>query len=579
MEKKRRSAERMVLTGEPVSGGIAVAKAYLYKAWESEVTRGCFEPGREEEKLEAFHCGIEQAREELSRLGGQSEAACGEQAEIFRAQRVLLEDRELLAETELAIRKERLEPDAAVEKVFTKYAGMIGCVEDPLIAARAADLHDVRKRLLRILQGREERTLSRLKEDVILVADELLPSDTASMDRVHVKGILTKAGGTNSHSAILARSFRIPAVAGVGEAAGQIPDGALLALDAMRGQVILWPTKEEIRDCGERQEKLLRRQAQEEPYLDRPGATRDGAAIKIGINIGSCGYEVPEKHYDFVGLFRTEFLYMEKSALPTEEEQFETYRSVLVKAGGKTVTLRTLDIGGDKKLSCLPLPGEENPFLGSRGLRLCFACPEIFRTQLRAALRASVYGSLRIMFPMVCCMEDIRRGKECVKRVMEELDREHIAYDRQVKLGIMIEVPSIAVIADMAAEEVDFAGVGTNDLTQYVCAADRSNPVASAYYQSESPAMLRLLKGIFSAFEKAGKEVCVCGEMAGDPETAVLLVGLGARKLSMSDSALGGVKAALAMVTLEEARELAEECMTLRTREEIRQRLNQNRRS
>ena len=222
-----------------------------------------------------------------------------------------------------------------------------------MIAARAADLHDVRKRLLRILQGREERTLSRLKEDVILVADELLPSDTASMDRVHVKGILTKAGGSNSHSAILARSFRIPAVAGVGEAAGQIPDGALLALDAMRGQVILWPTKEEIRDCGERQEKLLRRQAQEEPYLDRPGATRDGAAIKIGINIGSCGYEVPEKHYDFVGLFRTEFLYMEKSALPTEEEQFETYRSVLVKAGGKTVTLRTLDIGGDKKLSCL----------------------------------------------------------------------------------------------------------------------------------------------------------------------------------------------------------------------------------
>lgn len=572
MDEESRSRERVVLTGEPVSGGIAVARAYLYEAWRPKVEQVCFEPGREGEKLEAFYRAVEQAKEELTGLGCQTEAACGEQAKIFQAHRQLLEDEELLSQTEFVIKRDLLEPDAAVEKVFTRFAGLIGSVEDPLIAARTADLHDVRKRLLRILQGREERTLSRLTEDVILVAEELLPSDTASMDRVHVKGILTKGGGTSSHSAILARSFRIPAVAGVAEA-GQIRDGTLLALDAVRGQVILWPTEEEIRVCGQRQEEILRMREEEERYLDRPGATRDGEAIQLGINIESCEFEVPEKQYDFVGLFRTEFLYMERSALPAEEEQFEAYRRVLLKAKGKTVTLRTLDIGGDKKLPYLTLPGEENPFLGKRGIRLCLARPELFRTQLRAALRASACGKLQLMFPMVGGMEDIRRAKACVKNAMEELDAEHIAYDRRVKLGIMIEVPSVAVIADMAAEEVDFAGVGTNDLTQYVSAADRMNSGVSAYYQSESPAMLRLLKGIFTAFAKAGKEVCVCGEMAGDPQAAVLLAGLGARKLSMSASGLAGVKAALAGTTLEEARGLAEDCIRLRTREEILERM------
>lgn len=574
MDEKSRGGERVVLTGEPVSEGIAVAKAYLYEAWEPEVARTRFEPGQKEEKLDVLHRTVEQAKEELSRLGGQIAGAGTEQAKIFRAHRELLEDRELLSETELAVEEELLEPEAAVDKVFTEFAGLIGSVEDPLIAARSADLHDVRKRLLRILQGREEKNLSRLKEDVILVADDLLPSDTASMDRAHVKGILTRGGGTNSHSAILARSFRIPAVAGVGEAAGQIPEGALLALDAVRGQVTLWPTEEEVRACGERRKELLRRREEEERCLDGPGLTRDGKAIGLGINIGSCEFQVPEKHYDFVGLFRTEFLYMERKALPTEEEQFEAYKRVLLKAKGKTVTLRTLDIGGDKKLPCLALPGEENPFLGNRGLRLCLASPGLFRTQLRAALRASVHGRLQLMFPMVGCMEDIRRAKACVKSAMEELDAEHIAYGRQVGIGIMIEVPSMAVIADMAAQEVDFASVGTNDLTQYVCAADRMNPGVSAYYQNVSPAMLRLLKGIFTAFGKAGKDICVCGEMAGDPLTAVLLAGLGARKLSMSASALAGVKTALAGITLEEAEGLAEECMGLRTQEEVLERLN-----
>lgn len=573
MEEKDGKRERAIFTGEPVSGGIAIAPAYFYEAWEPRIERKGFEPGREKEKLEAFHRALERAKEELTRFGGQETR--GEQAAIFQAQGELLEDEELLSGTERAIREERLEPETAVDKVFAEYAERIGSVEDPLIAARSADLYDVRRRLLRVLQGREERTLSRLKEDVILVAEELLPSDTVSLDRAHVKGILTRAGGINSHSAILARSFRIPALAGV-EEAGQIREGTLLALDAVGGQVILWPTQEEIGDCWERQEKFLKRRAQEEQYLDKPGATRDGVSIRLGINIDSGNFEVPEKQYDFVGLFRTEFLYMEKLTLPTEEEQFERYREVLLKAGRKTVTLRTLDIGGDKSLPGLRLAKEENPFLGNRGIRLCLAIPELFRTQLRAALRASVYGSLRLMFPMVGGMEELCGAKRRVKEVMEELDREQIAYDRQIKLGIMIEVPSVALIADLAAEEVDFASLGTNDLTQYVCAADRRNPEVRAYYRSTSPAMLRLLEGVFAAFHKAGKEICVCGEMAGDPRTAVLLAGLGARRLSMSASSLAGVKAALAMVTLAEARELAKECLELRTREEIWERLSRS---
>lgn len=569
MTKKESGSGRLVLAGNPVSGGTALARAYLYEDRDPQVCRARFEQGREEEKWEELCRALERAKEELNALAAQPGPEGRDRAEIFRAHCAILEDQELLLRTKTAVRKERLEPEAAVEKVFGELAGALSGAADPLLAARSADIHDVRRRLIRICRGREEQSLSGFKEDVILVACDLLPSQTATLDRVHVKGIVTEAGGDNSHSAILARSFGIPAVAGVAQARVKIPHGALLALDGARGQVIVEPEEEEADVCRRRQEEFLEKRRNRERYLARPGATKDGTSIEIGINIDSCDFEASEKYYDFIGLFRTEFLYMENGALPSEEEQFQAYRRVLLKAGEKSVTLRTLDIGGDKELPYMPQPKEENPFLGNRALRLCFARPELFMTQLRAALRASAYGDLRLMFPMAGGVEDIRLAKSYVREAMGQLEERGIPYDPRILLGIMVEVPAMALTADLAAEEVDFASIGTNDLTQYTCAADRTNPATAAYYQSYSPAMLRLLEGVFAAFGQRGKPVSVCGEMAGSPQGAILLAGLGGRRLSMSPACLARVKAALAKVTLEEAAELAARCRRLKTQREI----------
>ena len=462
-----------------------------------------------------------------------------------------------------------MNPDYAIEKVFDEFTVLLSKVADPLIAGRAADLQDVKRRLLRVYQGKEEKNLSTLTEDVIVVAHDLLPSDTATLNRQHVKGIVTEIGGSNSHSAILARSFQIPAVLGVADAMKQIPDGEFLSIDALSGILVVNPDKDEQQAFLEKRRVFLEKRKIEEQYLDKAGATKDGYSIQIGINVGSTDFDVPKTQFDFVGLFRTEFLYMENTHLPTEEEQFEAYKKVLEHAKGNPVTLRTLDIGGDKTLPYMELPEEENPFLGKRALRLCFAEPDIFMTQLRAALRASAYGPLQIMFPMVGSMEDIYRAKAYVREAMEQLQQEKAAFDKDIKIGIMIEVPSIALIADMAAEEVDFASVGSNDLTQYVSATDRMNSEVTSYYQNYSPAMIRLLGYIADAFNQKGKELSVCGEMAGNPKAAVILAGLGIKKLSMSATNIAGVKAALANITLEDARELANKCKKIKTEEEI----------
>ena len=320
---------------------------------------------------------------------------------------------------------------------------------------------------------------------------------------------------------------------------------------------------EEKEEYRQKQETWKNQILEEQIFLLRKGATRDGDKIDIGINVGSEQYDAVEAAYDFIGLFRTEFLYMENDHMPTEEEQFVVYRHILEKAKGKPVTLRTLDIGGDKTLPYFILPKEDNPFLGERALRLCFSHPEILQTQLRAAIRASAYGRMQIMFPMVGSLEDIRKAKTMVREIMQELDARRVEYDHDIKIGVMIEVPSLAIMADLVAKEVDFASIGSNDLTQYVCAADRMNAVMEPYYQTYSPAMLRLLEFVFSSFNKQNKPISVCGEMAGNPKGAALLVGLGARKLSMNYAMLAAVKAELSRHTMHELEEMAEKCNTM----------------
>ncbi len=563
-------AKKRIWKGNPVSAGMALAKTYLYHPLELTVTEAYFSVGEEAQQLRAFHDARTRAGAELDTLYAALSREDESKAKIFAAHKEILEDEEILEEMQMAIEDDRLVPEYAIEKVFTEFAELLAKVDNPLIAGRAADLQDVKKRLLRVYFGKEEKNLAQLSEDVIVVAHDLLPSDTATMDRTHVKGIVTEIGGSNSHSAILARSFRIPAVLGVADAMTKLPDGAWLAMDGLCGELILEPTEKEMAENAEKQQQFLKKREEEERYRNRPCVMTDGTELHIGINVGSPGFEAEEQNFDFVGLFRTEFLYMENTALPTEEEQFAAYKKVLEQAKGHPVTLRTLDIGGDKTLPYMQLPKEENPFLGKRALRLCLSKPEIFMTQLRAALRASAFGPLQIMFPMVGSMEDIARVKEFMGRAREELRSEGKDFDEKVKIGVMIEIPSLALIADMVAAEVDFASIGSNDLTQYVSAADRMNPEITEYYQNYSPAMLRLLKMIFEAFERQGKEVSVCGEMAGNPAAAVLLAGLGAKKLSMSMANVAAVKAALAGSSFSDAKALADRCCQTKTETEIK---------
>ncbi len=558
------------LIGNPVSEGIAIAKAYKYYPLNLEVEEAFFQKDKLDERLAGYKKTMEKGKEELQQLVAKFHKEDEDKAKIFLAHQEILEDEDMLEEIEMAITDEYCEPDYAIERVFNFFAEMLKKVDNPLIAGRAADLYDVKNRLIRIYQGKEERKLSDLEEDVIVIAHDLFPSDIANLDREHVKGIVTEIGGDNSHTAILARSYGIPAILGVENAMEMIEQDIMLGMDAIKGNVVLEPGAEERTVLIEKEAAFNDKRKLEALYLEKPGLMKDGAQISIGINVGTPEYDVVKGAYDFIGLFRTEFLYMENTHFPTEEEQYLAYKKILQNAGDKPVTLRTLDIGGDKSLPYMELPTEENPFLGKRALRLCLEDKELFRTQIRAALRASVHGKLQIMFPMVGRMEDIYQAKAFVETVKNELRAEEYSFDENIKLGIMIEIPSIAMIADLAAEAVDFASIGSNDLTQYMCAADRMNPQVTSYYENYSPAMLRILGHIFEAFEKKGKPVSVCGEMAGNPKAAVLLAGLGAKKLSMTAGCIPRVKAALAEVSCEEARQMAEHCKMLATEVEIK---------
>lgn len=564
---------QMFLSGNAVSKGIAIAKAYRYEPLDLTISKRTCKPEETEAEDRRFQLARKQAKEELQVLYAALEEQHPDQAKIFLAHQEVIEDEEMIEETMDAIKVDCMTAENAVDTIFNQYADLLRQVKDPLIAGRAADLLDVRARVLRLLLGKEERRLDHFAEDVIVVAHDLLPSDTANLDRVHVKGLITEVGGSNSHCAILARSFLLPAILGAGDAMSRIKDGQDLILDGLTGQIWLDFSKEE-KEQYEQKRQLWKKQIEEEQtFLLRPGATKDGAEIALGINVGSDSYDTAEEAYDFIGLFRTEFLYMENDHMPTEEEQFRVYRRILEGAKGKPVTLRTLDIGGDKTLPYFSLPKEDNPFLGERALRLCFSHREIFETQVRAALRASVYGSLQIMFPMVGSVEDIRQAKAWVSQIMSALDQEGIAYDPKVKIGVMIEVPSLALQADLVAQEVDFASIGSNDLTQYVCAADRMNAAMEPYYQTYAPAMIRLLGFVFDSFQKANKPISVCGEMAGNPKGAALLVGLGARKLSMNAAMLAAVKAELARHTIDELEKMAKTCQGLCTEKEIKEQM------
>lgn len=560
----------MLLKGNGVSAGIAIGKVYVYQAFKCDVHEAYFEKGKESEYLSAWRLAKEKAEAELDSIIECLDKNGDDKADIFRAHKEILFDEEIDEMVTDAIQSAHMMPDFAVERSFEKFINILGQVKDKLISERTVDLRDVRNRLIRTLSGQRENDLSRLPEEAIVVAHDLLPSDTATIDRAKVLGIITEVGSATSHSAIIARSYRIPAILSVPEATKILRNGEWIAMNASDGTVSVNPDAAAAAQYRRAKDTFDREAAMIETFQSREARLKSGERVEIGINVGGEADAEGYEDCDFIGLFRTEFLYMGSDHLPSEEEQFKAYKAVLERAKGKKpVTLRTLDIGGDKTLEYMRLPKEDNPFLGKRALRLCFDRPELFKTQLAAALRASVFGKLKIMFPMVGSMEDFRRAKQFVEMVKADLDKRGCAFDPKIPLGIMIEIPSIAAVADLAAKEVDFASIGTNDLCQYFCAVDRMNDAIGGYYQSYSPAFIRLLSGVIGAFNDAGKEISMCGEMAGDPKATSVLVGVGLRKFSMNAASVAKIKWRLSELTAEKALNTVQNIKRFTTQEEI----------
>ncbi len=564
-----------MLAGTPASPGFAVGPIYKYTPFQPEAREGYFDPALLPERLEAYRQAKEAARLELRRLISSVAASDPDKAKIFTAHEAMLDDDAMEEEISSAISGEYKNPDFAIFSVYDTYIDLLGRSGSALSRERTADLIDVRNRLLRNLCRGEEKTLSCLPSPVIVAACDLLPSDTASLDRKNVLGIVTEAGGLTSHSAIIARSFEIPAVLGIFGLMDKVEDGQTAALDAVKGTLILEPSDDLKSEYTVKRERHLKEARSMKECASLPAVTRDGVKIEIEMNVGSAVLPDQVGFCDGIGLLRTEFLFMEKEHMPSEEEQFSAYRSVLSAMAGRPVLLRTLDIGGDKTLRYLPLPKEDNPFLGTRAIRLCFERPELFRTQLRAALRASVFGELWLMLPMIGALEDWRRAKAFVDEVRAELLAEGTAVSPFVKLGAMAEIPSLAFFADGLAREADFASLGTNDLCQYLFAADRMNPAVSRYARSYSPALFRAMKTIVSAFNEAGKPVSVCGELGGDPIAVPALIGLGLKKLSMSPSSFGAVKRVVTRLFYKDAVSLAGSVLAMDTEQEARAALDE----
>lgn len=564
--------------GNPVSEGIALGKIMKYKPKTVHVVRNKITSTETAAAIERYFTARSRAEDELAEIIQKMEESTPDKAKIFAAHQQLVTDIAIEEEILDCVEENLIDSDWAIETVYEKLATQLEKVGDALIQERAYDLRDVKNRLLRCWYKLEESNLAALGEPVIVMAHDLLPSDTATIDRDNVLAIVTEIGSNTSHSAIIARSYGIPALLGVEKCMDMIPEDAMAIVDAVEGSLNIYPDEHETADAMAKRAAFLQKQQELAQYLPGRCTTADGQTVEIELNLAAPTEEELsyEAYCDGVGLFRTEFLYMGRTMPPTEDEQCAVYKRVLQKFKGKPVVLRTLDIGGDKRAECLEMPMEENTFLGNRALRYCLAHLDIFRTQLRACLRASVFGELWIMFPMVACVEDLRSAKEALDAARAELRSEGIPYSDQVRVGVMIEIPSAALMAEQLAEESDFASIGTNDLTQYTLAVDRMNPMVLNYYRAYHPALFKLIGAAASAYNKRGKPVAVCGEMAADPTAVLALTGLGIRRLSMGHSAIAQVKKTVSRLRIPDAELLTAELLKLGTEAEARALLKKN---
>lgn len=561
----------MIYQGAPVSKGVVIGQAFVYEPFKPEITEHIISAGEVAANVERYESVIEEAGIELAALRDKMAELDPDKAGIFQAHHDILNDMAIRDEITGLIKNDCYSPEFAVETVYEKFIGILSSMDDDIIRERCADLKDVKTRVLRIWLGVTSKDLSDIETPAVVFARDLLPSDTATLDRGKVLAIVTEIGGNTSHSAIIARSYEIPALLGVGGIMNEITDGVQVIVDALEGRLIIEPAPEDVDKFSRKQKEFAEYAENLKRYQRVEPVTKEGERINICLNIGSVNDDELEgaSFTDGVGLFRSEFLFMAGKELPSENQQFEVYKKAAKTFGERQVILRTLDIGGDKTLECMDLPVEDNPFLGCRALRLCFQKTELFCTQLRAALRASAFGNLAIMFPMVGSIEDLRKAKDCLEEAKAELRQEDIPFNENISVGIMIEIPAIALMAEQVAQEVDFASIGTNDLCQYLMAVDRLNPDVAIYYQSYHPAMFKIISYVSKAFTKAGKPLSICGEMGGDPMAAMAFLGMGIKKLSMVASSVAGVKRMVTKIDLETAKRMANEVIGMYTAKEI----------
>lgn len=558
------------LKGIAASDGIAIAKAYLLV--EPDLSYEKTEVTDVESEVKRFDSALEVSRTELSMIREKAAKDLGEdKAQIFDAHLLVLNDPELTGPIEESIKNSKTNAETALQETTDMFIGMFESMDNEYMRERAADIKDVRKRVLSHLLGVTIPNPALIDEEVVVVAADLTPSDTAQLNRNFVKGFVTDIGGRTSHSAIMARSLEIPAVVGTKEVTASVAKNDIVIIDGLEGNVIIHPTEEQIAHYEKIKSDFALQQAEWDKLKNEKTVSKDGVHVELAANIGTPNdlEGVISNGGEAVGLYRTEFLYMGRDNFPTEEEQFEAYKAVVSGMDGKSVVVRTLDIGGDKTLPYLELPEEMNPFLGFRAIRLCFANEELFRTQLRALLRASVYGNLKIMFPMIATVNEFRQARDILLDEKAKLKAAGTEVSDSIELGIMIEIPAAAVLADQFAKEVDFFSIGTNDLIQYTMAADRMNERVSYLYQPYNPSILRLVKMVIDASHKEGKWTGMCGEMAGDQTAVPLLLGLGLDEFSMSASSILKSRSLIKRLDQSEMVKLAEEALNKSTAEEV----------
>ncbi|WKY47030.1 phosphoenolpyruvate--protein phosphotransferase [Eubacteriaceae bacterium ES3] len=561
----------LIKEGIIASPGIAIAKAIVYEKVSFEIRKDLASDANKE--ITRLKDALKDSYTQLMKIKDKAVEELGEEeGAIFEAHAMVLEDPEFVEGIEAEISENGYFAEYAVELVMKRFYDIFDAMDDPYFRARAADIKDVGMRVIRNILGITQTDLSSLSENAIIIADDLTPSDTAQMDKQKVSGFATNIGSRTSHTAIMARSLEIPAVLGLCDITSKVKTGDMVVVDGIDGLVAINPSEDELKDYLEKQEKYLADVAELSKLKDQEAVTLDGRKVELVGNIGEPGdvAGVIKNGGKGVGLYRTEFLYMNSESMPGEEKQLAAYRSVLEAFPDGPVIIRTLDIGGDKKLPYLPLEEELNPFLGLRAVRLCFRELDLFKVQLKAILRASVYGNAHIMFPMISSISEVRQAKAILKECMNELAEAEIPFDKDVKVGVMIEIPSAAITADIIAKEVDFFSIGTNDLCQYTLAVDRMNQEVSYLYDPFNPAILRLIKQVTSASNGDPEFFSgMCGEMAGDPLAAMLLLGLGLFEFSMSALAIPRIKKMIRSVNYEDARKMADFALNLESGEEV----------